>query len=109
VGGVSRLPDRHGRARARPHRADFPLVSPQGLRPFRPAVRKEGLDEFPGRCRGGFFGGQHEKHAGENIINTFDHAGQNAVAGYGAARDASLGYFQPYLQGGTNAFSQAGR
>jgi hypothetical protein len=42
----------------------------------------------------GFFGGQHEKHAGENIINTFDHAGQNAVAGYGAARDASLGYFR---------------
>jgi hypothetical protein len=56
----------------------------------------------------GFFGGQHEKHAGENIINTFDHAGQNAVAGYGAARDASLGYFQPYLEGGTNAFARAG-
>ncbi|HST92570.1 MAG TPA: hypothetical protein VLJ13_10285 [Brevundimonas sp.] len=53
---------------------------------------------------GGFFAAGAKKKQTKNIIRDYG----AAEAGAGVARDASLGYFQPYAEGGQNAFARAG-
>lgn len=58
---------------------------------------------------GGFFAaGSQKKQAKKNIADysAAETGSLNALTG---ARDASLGYYQPYAEGGANAFARAGQ
>jgi hypothetical protein len=56
---------------------------------------------------GGFLGNSAKKKQSKQIIRDYNDAETNSLAAYGGARDASLGYYQPFLQGGTQAFQGA--
>jgi hypothetical protein len=53
---------------------------------------------------GGFMAAGARKKQSKKIIKDYDAAQRGALEG----RDASLGYFQPFLEGGQNAFAGAG-
>jgi hypothetical protein len=58
---------------------------------------------------GGFFAaGSQKKQAKKNIAD-YGAAEKGSLDAYGGARDASLGYYQPYAQGGQEAFARAGQ
>ncbi len=56
---------------------------------------------------GSIFSAGAEKKAANNQINAWDTARDHVTDAAGETHDASLGRYQPFLQGGQNAFAQA--
>lgn len=56
---------------------------------------------------GGFLGHGAQKKAAGNVIQSYKDAQAGATTAFTGARDASLGYYQPYAQGGQQAFGNA--
>src|SRR5689334_10204048 len=57
---------------------------------------------------GDFMGSRAQKKQSKQILRDYNDAEKNSLAAYGGARDASLGYYSPFLQGGTEQFQAAG-
>jgi hypothetical protein len=56
---------------------------------------------------GGFMGSSAEKKQTKNTLRDYDAVQEQSAAALGGARDATLGYYQPYAQGGQQAFQGA--
>jgi len=56
---------------------------------------------------GSFMGSRAQKKQSKQILRDYNDAETNSLAAYGGARDASLGYYQPYADGGQTGFQNA--
>jgi hypothetical protein len=56
---------------------------------------------------GGILGGGAQKKQTKDMIRDYDAVQAQSEAALGGARDATLGYYQPYAQGGQQAFQGA--